>query len=649
MKHQQDRTPIKARAALAALLLATGVADAQVERPLNQEGKSALYQRVIAVPGAQLAATAGVSEDSRTVPPFSTYYVYARSTSADGREWLEVGTDSVGPPDGWIAAEQAVDWKQTLTVAFRDPDEHQRVPLFSDRDALRTIIDDGDAGRYRELRDRAIAGDTGDSPVVAIQPERHVDIRRDFYLMPILEHEDVLVSGQQGRLLQVATVPLQDTPEIVQAYRTGIVFVIDSTVSMRPYIERTYEVMREVYASIEAAELSDRVSFGLVGFRDNTTAVPGLGYVTRTYAGLAEGGRGDRFLAEIQNVKVAPVSSEGFNEDAYAGVAEAIRSIDWSGYYARYVVLITDAGPRAGDDALSTTGLGADSLRRLAADKDIAIGAFHLRTPAGADNHAYAEAEYRRLSQVEGIGDFYFPVATGDVDRFEAALSAFTDQMTAQVRAAAAGQPPSNRPPLSASASELEAFEQKIARLGYGLRMRYLKEQGGGGVPSLFDAWVVDRDFDAPAERALDVRVLLTRDQLSDLHEVLREVLVTAEEGALSPDDFLDDLKSLAATISRDPEAAKTATRAVGGESLADLGYMREYLDGLPYRSEVMNLDLSIWEQWPAQRQFEFINQLDSKVAYYRALHDNVDLWVSLDGGPVDGDSVYPLLLEALP
>jgi hypothetical protein len=160
---------------------------------------------------------------------------------------------------------------------------------------------------------------------------------------------------------------------------------------------------------------------------------------------------------------------------------------------------------------------------------------------------------------------------------------------------------------------------------------------------------MVDRDFDAPAERALDVRVLLTRDQLSDLHEVLRQVLITAEEGTLSPDDFLDELKSLAASVSRDPQAARTATRTVGGESLADLGYMREYLDGLPYKSEVMYLDLSIWEEWPAQRQFEFVNQLDAKVAYYRALHDNVDLWVSLDGEPVDGDSVYPLLLEALP
>ena len=273
---------------------------------------------------------------------------------------------------------------------------------------------------------------------------------------------------------------------------------------------------------------------------------------------------------------------------------------------------------------------------------------FHLRTPAGADDHAYAEKEYRQLSAVGGIGDFYYPVATGDVGQFEKALTALTNQLTAQVRAAASGQPP-ERIADSTATSELEVFQEKIDRLGYGLRMQYLKEQSGAGVPSLFNAWMIDRDFDKPNERALDVRVLLTRDQLSDLHEVLRQVLITAEEGALAPDDFLDELKSLAASVSRDPEAAKTSTRAVGGQSLADLGYMREYLEGLPYKSEVMYLDLSIWEQWPAQRQFEFINQLDGKVAYYRALHDNVDLWVSLDGKAVDGDSVYPLLLEALP
>ncbi len=636
--------------ALVALVMGS-VADAQPRRPLTQDNKKALYQRIITVPGAIMAARIGDRPDAtRRVPPFSTYYVYDRRTR-DGREWLEVGSDSNGSIDGWIVGEEAVNWKQTLTVAFRDAAEQERVLLFGDRGSLKSLLDRDDAAGYARLREQVLGNTGAESPVVAIQPEGYLDIRKDFYLVPILDHEDVLVAGEQARLLHVATVPLQDSAVIASAYRSGIVFVIDTTVSMKPYIDSTRQIMRRVYESIEAADLSDRVSYGLVAFRDNTDAAPGLEYVARTYASLADGSSGKEFLSRAAKVQEARVSSQDFNEDAYAGIEHAIRTIDWSDFYARYVVLITDAGPRLGGDPLAATRFDTDALRRMAGDRNISLSVFHLRTPAGADDHELAEAEYRKLTTVPGIGAFYYPVETGDVSSFSDALSTLTDQLTAQVREAARGLPPvrTAAAPEAEAQGELGEFQQKFAKLGYALRMRYLRESAEQRVPSLFDAWMVDRDFSRPKERSVDVRVLLTRDQLSDLHEVLRQVLITAEEGTLAPDTFLDELKSLAATISRDPQAAKTATRAVGGQSLADLGYMREYLEGLPYRSEVMNLDLSIWEQWPAQRQFEFVNQLDGKVAYYRALHDNVDLWVSLDRGPVDGDSVYPLLLEALP
>ena len=642
---------ISMRRMLITAVIATAMLDsfvhAQVQQPLVQEGKKALYQRVIAAPGAMLVPDIANTSQTIGVPPFSTFYVYDRRNAGD-RTWLEVGTNSNGQTDGWLDGDEAFDWNQTLTVAFRDPAQHQRVLLFGDRDSLKKIVDASDAASYQRLRAQAVDGGAADSPVVAIQPEHNVDIRRNFYLVPILNHEDVLVGGQQARLLHVASVPLQDSALITETYSTGIVFVIDSTISMRPYIDATRAVMQRVYRSIETEELSDRVSYGLVAFRDNISAVPGLGYVTRTVADLARGRSGDEFLSLIDTVQTATVSSEGFNEDAYAGIDAAIRSVNWSDFYARYVILITDAGPRVGEDPLAATGLDSAMLQRLASDKDISIGVFHLKTPSGRDNHEYAEGEYRRLSELHGIGDLYYPVRAGNVDDFEAALAAFTESLTAQVRAAAGGQAPVLAQEAAAE-SKLGEFQATVDRLGYGLRMRYLQEKSGEGVPSLFNAWMIDRDFDAPDERALDVRVLLTRDQLSDLHEVLRQVLATAEEGTLAPDDFLDELKSLAASMSRDPQAARTATRTVGGESLADLGYMREYLDGLPYKSEVMDLDLSIWEQWPAQRQFEFVNQLDAKVSYYRALHDNIDLWVSLDGEAVDGDSVYPLLLEALP
>ena len=62
-----------------------------------------------------------------------------------------------------------------------------------------------------------------------------------------------------------------------------------------------------------------------------------------------------------------------------------------------------------------------------------------------------------------------------------------------------------------------------------------------------------------------------------------------------------------------------------------------------------MNLSLEDWQSWPARQQIRFLNGLEQKIAYYGALHDHTDLWISLDGGPVDGDAVFPVSLEMLP
>ena len=630
------------------LALATGPLLAQPVKPLTMPGKTALYQKVLAVPGSQLFSEADLPADQAAdVDPFSIFYVYDRQTTDSG-EWLQVGLDSNGEIDGWLPGSQAIEWKQSLTVSFKDPAENPRVLLFGQRSDLMELVDEGDAEKYRELRATAEIGIPANSPVVAIQPAVHTEIRRNFYLVPILDQEDILVEGQQGRMLHVATVPLQE-PRPALDYKAAVVFVIDSTVSMGPYIEGTRTTMERIYRSIESANLQDKVSFGLIAYRDNVDAAPGLEYRSRLMTSLEDGSSADTFLANIAQVRPATVSSQGFNEDAYAGVKAAIEDMNWDGYSARYIILITDAGPRAGDDPLSATGMNADEIRQMARANNIAIWAMHLKTPSGAANHEYAAQQYRQLSQVQGIGDFYYGVETGDVDSFESSLGVMTSQLTRQVEDTARGNPPMESPQQVAAEEELGSFQNKVAKLGYALRMQYIQQNRADAIPALFDAWLIDRDFDNPGERAVDVRVVLTRDQLSDLHEVLRQVLYAAEEGALAPEDFLDDLKSLAATISRDPQAASGSTRSSGGQSLADLGYMRQYIEDLPYTSEVMTLDLSTWQNWSAQRQFEFMNQLESKIAYYQALHDNVDLWVPLDGGEVNGDSLYPLLLEALP
>jgi serine/threonine-protein kinase PpkA len=626
------------------------------DRPLLIPGKHTLYQRVLSVPGARLAREPG-GETQGELVPFTALYVYARRKE-DGKDWIEVGMDRFGSRSGWLPASDCIEWNSGLTAAFRDPEGHDRVLLFKDNTSLRQLAEQRDLQAYQRVYREALEGDLpADSPVVAIQPAGYIDIQEDFYLVPIHRYEDIYLGSEKARLLQVSSVPLEGASTDTgkdrggkRAYTAGLVFVIDSTLSMQPYIERTREAVTTIFDTLEQADLLGQVNFGLVAYRDNLAAAPGLDYLVRTYVDLDEGHDAGSFLSRLKSLRDARVSSQDFTEDAYAGVKQAIENVDWTGHDARYIVLVTDGGARDADDPLSSTGLDAATLRQMAQEKGIAIFVLHLLTDATMPDQAADAEQYRQLADFPGIGSLYYGVPTGDVQEFGKVLDALAGQITGQVRMASSGKTTPAPVPASDNA-QLAELQERVAKLGYALRMRYLKKTEGGQVPNVFDAWLLDRDFRDPARPTLDIRVLLTRDQLSDLNDVLTQVLGAAEEGLLSPQNFLGELQSLAATVTRDPEqlGATTTTTAGTGSSLAELGYMREYIEDLPYSGEVMGVSLDDWQSWSTQQQIAFLHRLEEKVSYYRALHDHTDLWVSLNGGPVSGDSVYPVELEMLP
>ncbi|MGD8841561.1 MAG: vWA domain-containing protein [Gammaproteobacteria bacterium] len=641
---------------LSGLLALSAGAQGNVDKPLLMEGKKTLYQRVLSVPDARLYENPLDSAASSEIVPFSVLYVYKKDS-----DWLEVGYDSFGQIAGWVKRDKAIAWNQALTVSFKDPQDIQRVMLFDNKQSLEKLVDDYDTTSYQALYD-AVVNDRAppDSPVIAIQPKAHLDIRENFYLVPIKQHEDVYLGDEQARLLEIASVPLDEADEAgsnnppasaSRSYRSGIQFVIDSTQSMGPYIDRTREAVRKVYSAIETQGLTDQVSFGLTAYRDNLQQVPELEYLTRRFVSLQEGTDVEKFFEGVDSLSPSTVSSRDFREDAYAGIKSAIEDTDWDRFDARYVVLITDAGPRESHDSLGATRLSAEALRQLAYDKGVAIWVLHLRTPSEAADHEQAEKLYKQLSYFPGIGDFYYGVTLGEVDEFGNVLEVLANQITQQVLATTNGVPPiplRQQEPQQSQQTQLAQLQGRVARLGNALRMRYIQKGSAQPLPAVFDAWMVDRDFMHPERSAVDVRVLLTRDQLSDLKNVMQQVLDLAEEGVLSPKNFLDDLKSLAATVSRDPSSVAGSTSGAGS-NLAEMGYMREYIEDLPYTGEVMNLTLESWEEWSAKVQIEFMQRLESKINYYQALHDHTDLWVTPGGGPVNGSSVFPVALELLP
>ena len=654
-----------------ALLLLAAVhwpAPIQARDALTMEGKTGLYQRVLTRPGAALWDAPGrPRQQANPLAPLSLLYVFDRR-SADGRSWIEVGSANRDTDAGlgWLPAEQAIDWRQTLTVAFARTADRDPALFFRDRDRLTGLLESGQlTAQAQQLRAEIRAGQLPpDFPVIAREPDTYVDPNRQFYLLPILGHEEVMLeSGHSATVLEVAAVTLEAGDEdrlgadaksqpaashTKADYRVGVVFVIDTTKSMGPYIERTRQAVRRLYERLQGSAIGGgAMSCALVAYRSNLEAAPGLEYLTRTAATLKDGLVPDTFFARIARISEAKVSSKGFDEDAYAGIYEAIEGIDWSGYAGRFIVLITDAGAIEANDPLSHTRLGAERLRLLAQEKDqvaggskIAIAALHLLTSAGQQDHAKAAAQYRTLTRWGDAGDLYFPVEGGSVDAYGAQVDALADTLLAQIKAIRAGQ--ALAIPAGPRVSDVT---RKTAVVGRAIQWAYLGREQGSRAPRLVDAWVSDRDLINPTRKSLEVRVLITKNQLSDLQETLQAILGAGESTFMSPKDFFAQLRGAAAVLARSPDQVNQ----VEVKRLADVGLIGQWLDDLPYTSQIMNLTETRWLARSYAEQQEVLDSIEEKIRLYRQIHDETDRWISLAPDAPKGETVTTIPLDALP
>lgn len=630
-------------AALLALLLLGGPAQAQTppaRAPLLMPGKQSLYQRVIARPGATLSAAAD-GAGARPMPGFTVFYVYGRPA---GGTRIEVGRAADGRAEGWLEDAKAIDWKHTMVAAFTNPAGRQPLLFLRTERDERLLMMDVQAGqKANALRAAALAaGPGGDpGPVLAIEPQRVVDFSRNFYLMPILSAERIEREfGPPLRLLEVISAPAEPPrppapPAAASGFKAGVVFVLDTTISMQPYIDRTREAIRGIVASIGSSPVRDNFRFGLVAYRDSLADSPGLEYSTRIYGKPDFNQPADTINTGVATAREATASSNGFDEDPIGGIKAALDEIDWSPMAGRYIVLITDAGARTATHPHSLTHLNIGEIRELAKARGVAVFAIHLLTPEGRArrNHEPAAAQYQELTQFSGTRPLYFPVPNGAPDAFARTVQDLTRSLLAQV-GEAAGRPVAGPPPSPAIAESVRVVAEAM-------RLTYLGRAENTQAPDVVRSWTTDRDLTDPAVASLDIRVLLTRNQLSDLARSLQAVLQAGLAGRTEPRTFFTQLRSTFAAAARDPQRIAGATR-IG----ALLG---EYLDDLPYQSEVMDIQEADWLAMGAIAQRTVLNNIEAKLRLYQEFQSNTDLWVDLSGTRAAGEALFPVPIEALP
>ena len=613
------------------------------------------------------------------IQPFRPLYVFKMeavdlSITDAPLGWYQVANLVTGPALGWMQARDVLEWRQALVVAYTHPgtvgEGRQRVLMFKEKKDILALLDTDDpvgeaVAIYRSLE----AGDIR-SGLISKEPERFVDISRDFYLLPIINHEQIDWEGDEMRILQLASAlpgkrgadtltdpaylkesmisPKEVVDEKARTLGIDLVFVMDMTLSMQPYIDRTRDAIAAIANRTSKAAMGEKIHYGLVGFRDDVSLTPELEFTSKNFTPQLVDIKTFEELLQKQ-ARASEKSSVGYAEEVFAGIDTALASA-WNANSLRFLVFVSDASSHPLGHAQNTTGKDSQTLQMEADDAQVHIIAVHLLNPKHPEDHDVAGQQFAILSSVRGSQDEVAMVQldTEDVAGFQEAVEVIASDIIETVALAQEGtlddrpnQDPAPIDPASRPADPARHARKAVRAVINAAMMEYLGRDVDA--PKDIVAWTVDRDLTNPAITSLDVRVLLNKSQLNDLIMVLDHVIVAMDKASISNRQFFTALQEVAGQTMKNPAAMASAS------TLSGSGLLPAYIAALPYHSEILQLNDAMFASMTAEARSKLDSKLRAKLKAYRDISSDVDGWKTLYAGDSDLDKVYPLRLEYLP
>jgi hypothetical protein len=641
--------------------------------------------------------TSGVVQGN--LPAFLPYYVYTRpggEERASEHGWYEVGTDNRGTIAGWLKTSDVFEWKQTMCLTYAHPELRKPVLMFDSEKFLADLLGKETVARTAEIESLYKTIESGQIPkefsVVSIEPKRWVDFTKQFYLLPILEHKVINVDGREGRMLELAAVSgsaadarektdIRENPNYTDSARRSsadaagdvakelnidIVWAIDTTRSMGPFINRTRDMVVEVSKSLASdEEVSKRMRFGVWGYRDPVADIPGIEYLTKNFTPALQNVQD--FSVTMGTVRETVVDSVDFPEDVFSGLSDAIEKTTWTPHAMRFLILVGDAPGHELGHKWNFSGLDETTARALVtANSNLTLLAVQIRPQGAVKFQKIAEQQFRTLAlgpgtdvpayySVDGRDMHSFAQATGTIVALlqkivnlaqKGNLRQFMDDKQNLVEEASGEMAALADKGESPSKEAAQALAEGNTGLNQALKaalVQWIGSESGARPPRDVVAWVADKDLTDTARQSLEVRLLINKRQLDSLATLLKEVITAGRKGQISGDDFFTALQSASAVAARDPDRLKNA------QSLGKSGLVPDFLTGLPYHSRLMDMSNELWGSMSPDEQDAFLNQLDALTKVYKSLHDNPQGWIALNEGADADESVYPIALDTLP
>lgn len=650
---------------LLALLVAS---PAHAERPLLQEGKKTVFQRVVSHPQAKLYADAGASQVLSSPRTFTSFYVYG----VEG-DMLRVGV-SASKADGWLKLTETTNWPTAVTMEFTDQMGRKPVLFFRDHDAIIELCSSESlpqtVDQYVTLFGSPSARKPADLPVVAAEPtgEAGQVSQNSFYLLPVLDVDNQLFETHGTKLINVACID----PGVQKAAKkkapkkaregsdgmtTGIVFVIDTTKSMKPYIDETREIVRAVYDKLQNSVAKDKVAIAVVAFRSDVKKRPATKYNTLIVSDFTKVDNRETLEKMLAQVEECRASTHAFDEDSLSGVKDAVDSLSWHKVDGKSMLLVTDAGPLMNKD--SETGMDAEAMSDYLRTNNIFLTALHIKTPAGRKDHDYAESRYKELSRLSNGRSSYIdipaPTRSEGAEKFKEVASIIANIYcsTAERQFERGSLAAPKIEPDDVPLTPEEQAKRVSEAIGYAMHLQFVGDHQETTAPQVVSAWIADSDLSSLVQHegmapviAAEPTVLLTKMQLSQLRKQVQEVISSMEDAFLTGTqvDLYDQLISAAAKISVDP----TGFSHEPDEALLKKGVLLEVLDGLPYRSALLNYTHEDWVTLPQGELVKMISRLKSLVRRYEEYDRDNTHWEGF-GSANTNEWVYRVPISVLP
>ena len=677
-------------------------------KPVMIDGKKMLPLRVLVRPFSNIYAKNSLESDivMSNVPALKPFYVYHKPTPEEIEledAWYQVGTNTRGKIIGWMQAKDVLEWKQTMCLVYTHPEGRKPLLMFDRESDLQNLLNLPEENRTKKIEEyyRAIADNQipKNFPIKSIEPKRALDWKKEFYFLPILASKTVEFGNREARVLKLTAstnsrANARESTDIkkndsyrenanvksttikkkeIKILKLDIVWVVDTTVSMRPYIDRTVAVIKDASQTIaQSSDTNIAINFGIWGFRDSRLDIPNIGYTTKNYTDKLV--PIEQFSQILESVDTTKVDSVDYPEDLFSGMNNAINDTSWSDNSMRFIILVGDAPSHRSGHKWNLSGQNEETLRIMANDRGINIFAIHIFNPKAKKFQELALEQYKTLSINKGNTEPSFKeILSTDIDQFQE----FTDDITkvftdsiqklkvhfASINSKIKESTPENGSTKASGEMAFSDDNQEVdiddvlagdkddnttakvlaSRMFRSALIEWIGSQGDTKAPRDIVAWAIDKDLENPSIPSVEVRLLINKRELDSLATTLDSIIKAGTRGSVSGEDFFSLLQATTAMVSRDPNMIRQVKR------MTDTGLIPEFLMGLPYKSQLMAMDNEQWDSLSVDEQTEFIDSMSSKVDAYRRIHDSPEGWIRVNPDDDPDEYIYPISLDLLP